>query len=135
MIQSSVDESFTKPRTVGRVGVDGIALDVAERQIGLQFPRLRQRDLRLAETYAREMCSVLVRAGLRGPEEAASVEEEVSRRSSSATQQFGRSRSEADIKRFSVCTEPVAFDPERTSMLVPAAYASRADGPATPLLR
>ena len=56
MIQSSVDESFTKPRTVGRVGVDGIALDVAERQIGLQFPRLRQRDLRLAETYAREMC-------------------------------------------------------------------------------
>ena len=28
-----------------------------------------------------------------------------------ATQQFGRFRSEADIERFSVCTEPVAFDP------------------------
>ena len=30
-----------------------------------------------------------------------------------ATQQFGRFRSEADIERFSVCTERVAFDPER----------------------
>jgi enoyl-ACP reductase-like protein len=28
-----------------------------------------------------------------------------------ATQQFGRFRSEADIERFSVCTEPVAFGP------------------------
>jgi len=27
-----------------------------------------------------------------------------------ATQQFVRFRSEADIERFSVCTEPVAFD-------------------------
>ena len=32
-----------------------------------------------------------------------------------ATQQFGRFRSEADIERFSVCTEPVAFDPEQKS--------------------
>ena len=32
-----------------------------------------------------------------------------------ATQQCGRFRSEADIERFSVCTEPVAFDPKRTS--------------------
>ena len=31
-----------------------------------------------------------------------------------ATQQFGRSRGEADIERFSVCAEPVAFDPYRT---------------------
>jgi len=30
-------------------------------------------------------------------------------------QQFGRFRSEADIERFSVCAEPVAFDPTRTS--------------------
>ena len=28
-----------------------------------------------------------------------------------AAQQFGRFRSEADIKRFSVCAEPVANDP------------------------
>ena len=28
-----------------------------------------------------------------------------------ATQQLGRSRRKADIERFSVCTEPVAFDP------------------------
>ena len=31
-----------------------------------------------------------------------------------ATQQFGRFRSEADIERFSVCTDPVANDPLRT---------------------
>ena len=33
-----------------------------------------------------------------------------------ATQQFGRFRSEADIERFSVCTEPVAFDPQRKTV-------------------
>ena len=31
-----------------------------------------------------------------------------------ATQQFGRFRSEADIERFSVCTEPVTYDPKPT---------------------
>ena len=31
-----------------------------------------------------------------------------------ATQQFSRFRSEADIERFSVCTEAVAIDPKRT---------------------
>ena len=31
-----------------------------------------------------------------------------------ATQQLSRFRSEADIGRFSVCADPVAFDPSRT---------------------
>ena len=35
-----------------------------------------------------------------------------------ATQQFGRFRSEADIERFSVCTDPVAFDPEHDISLL-----------------
>ena len=39
-----------------------------------------------------------------------------------ATQQFGRSRSEADIERFSVCAEPVAFDPRRKSPLLTNGY-------------
>jgi len=34
-------------------------------------------------------------------------------------QQFGRCRSEADIERFSVCTEPVAFDPVQTLAIGP----------------
>ena len=34
-----------------------------------------------------------------------------------ATQQLGRIWSEADIERFSVCAEPVAFDPKPTSPL------------------
>jgi hypothetical protein len=29
-----------------------------------------------------------------------------------ATRQFSRFQSKADIQRFSVCTDPVAFDPE-----------------------
>ena len=34
-----------------------------------------------------------------------------------ATQQLGRFRSEADIERFSVCTERVAFDPYATCVM------------------